>query len=384
MMTSKSNSQNGVLATTPRKIIVGILVLALLYLAYVLFIKDGVVKVSGSAISRLIDMDVRFESYEFLNGGSLEITGLVITSPYPREKYRDENEYQRDWISAEIGSIRLENFDYERLIEYREWFASKITIDSARITIYKDKTLPEPPFEYKGLPATLLQKIEGSVKVDTIDINHMLIQYDERNKHSDAYGVITFNDLTAECYNLTNDSAALTRNPTFRIVANTRAFDRAEIEADIRFDMTHPNDAFTMKATVGPVAATTLNSMVAEVLPAVITDGEIHGMNLDMAADDDRSSGTLEFEYSDLKFKVDNGDEGSLGSVLATAAGRVIVRKNNLPGGNYRVGEIGFDRRKDRFIFNYWWNSLKSGLVDVMMSDAGRVIKLDEKAMEVQ
>src|SRR5690554_2901552 len=230
MMTSKSNSQNGVLATTPRKIIAGILVLALLYLAYVLFIKDGVVKVSGSAISRLIDMDVRFESYEFLNGGSLEITGLVITSPYPREKYRDENEYQRDWISAEIGSIRLENFDYERLIEYREWFASKITIDSARITIYKDKTLPEPPFEYKGLPATLLQKIEGSVKVDTIDINHMLIQYDERNKHSDSYGVITFNDLTAECYNLTNDSAALSLNPTFRIVANTRAFDRAEIE----------------------------------------------------------------------------------------------------------------------------------------------------------
>ena len=51
-------------------------------------------------------------------------------------------------------------------------------------------------------------------------------------------------------------------------------------------------------------------------------------------------------------------------------------------GANYEQGQIDFERRKDRFIFNYWWNSLKSGIVDAMLSDAGKLFNLDEKAKE--
>lgn len=31
------------------------------------------------------------------------------------------------------------------------------------------------------------------------------------------------------------------------------------------------------------------------------------------------------------------------------------------------TGEINFSRRKDRFIFNYWWNALKSGIISSVL-----------------
>ena len=352
---------------------------------YHLFLKDGVVEVSGEAISKLIGMDVRFDSYEFLDDASLEITGLVIKSPYPKEDYREVNDFHTDWIIAKIGRIRLDDFDYKRLIQYREWSASKITVDSATVDIYRDKTLPEPPFVYKPLPATALRKLRGSVNVDTLFLTGSSIRYVERTENAPEPGEIVFANLNARCFHLTNDSARLAENPFFEIHATTRVFEKADLEADMQFDMGSAREAFKLEADVGAFDAEVLNAMVSGVLPARITEGDIRGMRILMRADEDRMTGELEFDYGDMKFDLLPYENEEWKSGMATTAGKLIIRKDNLPErNNHRVGELSFDRRKDRSIFNYWWNGLKSGIVDVMMSDAGKAINLDEKAMEVK
>lgn len=382
-MSAPSDTRKRKFSVTAMVVATIVLLLLLFGMIYHFFLKDEVISVSGAKISELINMDVSFDGYEFIDGASLEITGLVIKSPYAKEDYREVNARHTDWIIAKISRIRLDNFDYERLIDDHECSASKITIDSAWVEVYRDKTLPEPLFIYKALPASLLRMIEGSVNVDTLIMNNIFIQYEERTKHATEPGKITFQNLSAECYHLTNDSARLAANPYFTIHASTQVLEKAVIKADIRFDLSSENDEFTMTAEGGSFDASILNSVIVGVLPAKITDGEVKRMQIEMTANDDRATGNMEFEYADMKFDLLTNDDSKFKSWLATAAGRTIIRKDNLSTqNNYRSGEIAFDRRKDRFIFNYWWNSLKSGIVDVMVSDTGKMINLDEKAKE--
>lgn len=351
-------------------------------LVYDFFLKDQVVKLSEAKLSEMLKMNVSFDSYQFVDGSSLEIRGLHIESPYLKEDYREVNAHHTDWISARIGYIKLADFSYERLFNHDECSASLVMVDSVYIDVYRDKTLPNPPFKLKKMPASVLQSLAGPVNVDTILLSHINIVYEERTKHAAHPGRISFNNLSAECFNLTNDSARLAENPIFTITARADVQDEAHITADIRFDLASERDEFHLSAASEPFDAQILNPVITGVLPAKITGGSVEDLQLDMSATYERATGTLIFEYSGMQFKLLD-DAGDAQSWLATLAAKSVIRNENLRSeNNFREGEVDFSRRKDRFIFNYWWNSLKSGMVDVMVSDAGKLMNLDEKARE--
>lgn len=385
MAANNKRSRNRNFSNTALVVLAIIGIFAAAVFVYQIFIKDSVTRISAEKISELINMEVTFDSYEVFDGNSIEITGLVIKSPYLLEDYKTVNAHHADWIRASISRIRLDKFDYERLIEDKEFSASSITIDSAMVRVYRDKTLPDPPYKYKPLPASLLRKIEASVNVDTLILNRVNIQYEERTKHSSQPGKITIENLSAKCFHLTNDSARLAADPYFTVDAKSTVLKEADVQANIRFDLTSMQDEFQMSATVGAFNAIVLNNIITGVLPAKITDGKVKGIHMEFDGNDDRAVGTIDFQYEEMKFDLLGDDESKFKSWLATAAGKAVVRKDNLQTNkNYQKGTISFDRRKDRFIFNYWWNSLKSGVVDVMMSDTGKLFNLDEKAKEAK
>ncbi len=378
----KSGSESRGRRWTPPAIaaVVGIVMLLIIGLVYDVFLRDRVIELSEEKLSELLNMNVKFDHYEFIDGASLEVSGLHIESPYAREDYQQVNDYHTDWISARIGRIRLSDFSYERLIKNSECSASKVIIDSVTVQVYRDKTIPNPPFVHKELPASLLRAIGGSVSVDTILISHVNIVYEERTHHSEKPGKISFNNLSAECYHLTNDAERLALNPYFVITGRANVQDKAQLTANIRFDLSSENDAFTMTASAQPFDAQILNPVITGVLPARITGGAVKALQIEVDANDDRATGTLVFEYSGMQFELLDTD-GESKSWLVNLAGKAMTRNENLRSeNNFREGVVDFSRRKDRFIFNYWWNSLKSGIVDVMVSDAGKLLKLDEKA----
>lgn len=275
MATNNTSSRSSNLSKTTVVVLVVLGVLVAAFFIYQVFIKESVTKISEEKISELINMEVTFDSYEVFDGNSIEITGLVIKSPYLLEEYKTVNEHHTDWIRASIAKIRLDKFDYERLIEDHEFSASSITIDSAMVRVYRDKTLPEPPYEYKPLPASLLRKVEASINVDTLILNRVNIQYEERTKHSNQPGKITFENLSAKCFNLTNDSTRLAEDPYLTVDAESTVLKEAEAKANVRFDLTSMQDDFQMSATVESFNAIILNNIIMGVLPAKITDGQV-------------------------------------------------------------------------------------------------------------
>src|SRR5690606_770740 len=108
-------------------------------------------------------------------------------------------------------------FDYQSLIEDKHFYASSITIDSAEIDVYRDKTLPDPPFVHKPLWASLLQQIKTEINVDTLFLQKSNVRYFEKSVHNDTAGRVHFANTFATCYGISNNPEKLKINPLMEI-----------------------------------------------------------------------------------------------------------------------------------------------------------------------
>lgn len=353
-------------------------------MSYHIFFKKEITEISSAKLSDMLGMEVDFDSYDFIDENTLVIKGLSIKTPYPRSRYEQENEYQTDWIIARISHVSLGKFNYKELIQNNRFYASHIEIDTAEVEVYRDKTLPEPPFKKKPLLSTIFSDIKADIKVDTVLLRQINITYLEKTKFSEDPGKITFENLYATGYHLTNDTVRLRENPYFTIDAQTDVMGQAKITSNVVFNLLDDHDSFTFNAEVSAFPATMLNPAITGVLPGKITEGSVESIEVQFEGNDDNSTGKVNFQYKDIQFKLfDDEEESEIKSFAATQLGRAAVRKTNMKDdNNYRQGDIYFERKKDRFIFNYWWNSLKSGLTDVMLTDAAKLFINNDKKKE--
>lgn len=349
-------------------------------ICYFLF-KERMIEISSEKLSELTNMDVKFDSYRLLDTRTLEFSGLSISSPYDQKDYRQVNKHETDWIGISIASIRLHNFDYVQLMQDKKFIATSIDLEGVEIDVYRDKTLPDEPFRFKPLFASLLRKLNTELQVDTINIKNANIRYFERHLHADKPGIINFTNTNATCTNLTNNADRLALNPQFKIVAQSKLMGKAPINMTGNFDLTSKKDYFTISATVGAFSAIILNKILTGVLPIEVLEGEVKGVDIVFNANDDKATGTIDFRYEDVKFDVASEEDSKIKSFFRNTMAKAVLKKNNLESSRrYRQGEIDFVRLKDKSIFNYWWNASKSGIMDIMINDAGKLLNLEEKA----
>jgi len=366
---------------TVKVIIWSVVILLLTVLICYSLFKERVIEISSDKLSELLNMDVKFESYRLLDSRTLEFSGLSITSPYEQKDYRKVNKVQTDWIGISIASIRLHNFDYGRLINDRKFIATIIDLEGIEIDVYRDKSLPEEPFRTKPLFASLLRKLNTELQVDTINIQQANIRYFERHDHTNKAGMVSFASTNATCTNLTNKPERLEANPLFKIEAKSRLMGKAAIYMTGNFDLTSKNDQFSINAKVGAFSATILNQILMGVLPVEVLGGEINGIDIVFKANDHKATGTIDFRYEDMKFDVAAKEESKLKSFFRNTMAKTVLKKKNVESSKrYRQGDIDFVRLKNKSIFNYWWNASKSGILDIMINDTGKLFKLDEKA----
>lgn len=312
------------------------------------------------------DMEIAHLSLQGYN--TVILKGVRIKPVLEPAAFNKKNGYQKDWISTSIQQISLRGIDWSMLLSDKKLLVEKISIEVPEVYVYRDKRFPDP-HKPKSLPSHYLRsnKLFNFI-FPLIELKNGQVVYEESPEKGGTIKV-NFNKLNASFYHVSSDSLYMIKEPVITIDAEAMILDSVKTKITYKANTLHKNDRFTMEGELSSFSAKLLNQCIPSSLNAEITSGFMKHIRFRFEADNDQAKGRMDMDYRDLKLKVLKKDEEKK-SGLKTWIANIFVRnkdKEKKEAGDPYTGEISFKRRKDRFIFNYWWNAFKSGVTSTVV-----------------
>jgi hypothetical protein len=357
-------------------ILLSLLVLAALQYAPV-YIKNKMI----SYVHNNTEYELGIETL-LLGGSSLSIKGVTLKNKENEETYFKRKKFQTDWIGVKVESITFEGVDWKTLVFNKIFFAEKLLITGPDIYVFRDKRMPTK-YVYKPMPSALFRELTFPFTVQTLLARDGKVVYEEVTEKTEEKIRVPFTRLYATFYHFSSDPVYISEHPVTTIDAQALLFDSVKAEINYTSNTLDERNLFTLQGNVRTFSATLLNQCIEPATNVVVEDGLINKIVFKFNADENVAKGTVNMDYEHLKLKVlkekedkKTGEKVKKKSGLKTFLANAFVRTRDkdkdetkgeaLPVDAPKVyqytGEIHFERRKDRFIFNYWWNALKSGI----------------------
>src|SRR5699024_3649635 len=132
--------------------------------------------------------------------------------------------------------------------------------------------------------------------------------------------------------------------------------------------------------SLGSMQASAFNKILTPLLNIELASGNVKGLRFDMKGTDYRNTGTLNFDYDNLKVSVLNKNQkGKQKSKKVTSflLNTILINESN-PNkkGEYTVGRINYQRAPEYTFFKTLWKSLFEGIKQSAGVDSEREEKL--------
>lgn len=305
--------------------------------------------------------ELRTDSLSFdLGSGDLTIESAEVQPLLSPAEMPENLGHQTDHFDISSGTISISNFDAGRWFDDRQISISAVRLADLDLRISHDKNFPEKPKEEKPLLNRQFSLLDIETTVDTLIWDGGSIAYREKEEGQDLYGEVLFDSPQIQFLGIQNT------DPQKNIVASAKTSFMGEADLNVDFE-------FTLNESSTQYISGTLDSIGLEIINPVIEplafvrlkeDGELTSLEFEMKLDDQMATGELIAIYEDLSIQTLNQEtlEKSTGeNVLSFFANLIAIRSSN-GGEDPRVGEIEFEREKEKSMFSYWWKSLRSGL----------------------
>lgn len=301
--------------------------------------------------------------------GTLCTERLAFTPRSSPRTYGHVTHTATDLISFTADSITVQGLDLPAWAANHTLRAGELRICGANIHDFLDKTLPDPPYRTKHLPAKLLRDLPFPICLDSLVVDGLNVDYHEKGTATTSYGHVDFTNIKAVAKGIcTLDPAA---GPVLRLHATAMVYGQAPVRFNLQTALYDTSDHFSASAHIGALPFHAFNAMTGHLLLVQATDGVIDNIDYVLEADREQARGHVEMEYSGLKlaiFKHDgSGRKNALGSMLANT----ILHGRNIRGtGSFRRGEFAFKRSKGHGFFNYLWQGLRAGAAETVVPKA--------------
>ena len=217
--------------------------------------------------------------------------------------------------------------------------------------MYKDWNLPPSPGLKVGkYPQQLLMKIPFPIDIDKLKVSNLDVTYEEINLNSEMRGKIMFTNISSTATNVTNDSGKIAVNPYMKIEANCMVLNDGPLHVIFGFDLSKSKQGvFTVNAQLGAINTERLNKIIEPLGLFKIKEGKINGLTFSMKANNQSSTGTVKFLYSDIKVDIykkgnDDGVQKKRGLVSFIANAFVLKKSNPGEDGIVRVENVAYTR----------------------------------------
>ncbi|HKR04456.1 MAG TPA: hypothetical protein VJY62_07455 [Bacteroidia bacterium] len=309
-----------------------------------------------------VTVEKLFASY---TDSTLILDSLQLIPNYNKKQFAGKAGKQTDRVKVSAWKAEFHKMNVKSFFE-RNWFiAGQLKIDSLMISAYRDKNDASEQVRKKSVQQ-LVKNIPFYIAIDSVYLNHSLVIYEEVGIGSTKPGKISFNNLDATLTGLTNDTSLFSTTKFLNIHATCRFMNQGKLQAHYSFPLNTSEMVFDCSGKLTGMPLQAINPMLERNANVSMQAGIIDSMVFSFHANEMESKGKMKLIYHRLQMEFlnkRNRRTGALEDILSFFAHRLIIKEEN-PSNNEppRLTEINYTRNPYRFIFNYSWKSILSGI----------------------
>ena len=316
--------------------------------------------------SGLYDMSVKEFAVD-KEDSTVVLKGFKMIPKYDKKEFSSKLRYQDDRFDINIDNIEIARIGIERLLKDEPLRISSINIDGLNADIYRDKNVE---FNFNKFPLfhnEMFLKLKIPIYLDTLSITRSNIKYSELVAGKTEAGYINLQDFTLYSYNLTNQVEADSTYNVMQLDVTAKVMGEGPLKAELILPLEGPLRHIKCSGSVGSMKLAPLNAMLEPSLNIKFMDGTLARMTFAFTADDNTSTGWMEFLYQNLNVELLRKDSDKQWGFVSLLANAVALSNNPAPGKKLKAVEIGFERDKNKGLINYVWKTIQSGMVRTIL-----------------
>ena len=353
-------------------------------------VKDGLLKVYSLHVRKQDTLSLRlvkqfdFEAKELLsisadsmysyrikridysdNLKRLTLSNFSIQPNYADYDFTSRHHYQTDRIEVGFSNISVSNFSIADYISKNDLISSYVEIGKMDLVAFRDK---RKEFRHAKVSAfqDLIYSYPGAIAIDSIGVLSGSITYKEHAPQAHKPGRINFSKVYAKAYRITNDTIYKRATAFLELYASALLMGKGHLVIHLNGRLFDPLNAFSVNGSLSGMYAKELNPMVAQNAFVYATSGKIDAMSFNFSANNSKSTGKLAILYHGLAFAFKNkrtDDTTALKEKLISSIANIyVLDANPVSGEKVRVGIIDYRRDSEKFLFNYCFKSILSGI----------------------
>jgi hypothetical protein len=288
-----------------------------------------------------------------------------LKSNYTKYAIAKQTGVETDWFDIDFKEFKMKGIHLDLLLGQNQFVAKTAHLEQLDFKVFRDKNPPFPDKPDTKLPMDLLNGLSFGVHFDSLYFNDGRTLYAERKENSLDEAEISFDNLQATFSNVSNIDDLIAGPTTIKVDAKPN--NAALLQVEFGFPNKKYPEPYSAKGTLGPMQLSAFNSMVKPSFSAELTSGRIKSLAFQFVYDIEKSTGTMDFEYEDLKVEILDRTDWSDQWLKSFAFNKLVLNSENLKGEKFKPGSISFQRETKKSIFNYWWKSLLSGFKNVLV-----------------
>jgi hypothetical protein len=301
----------------------------------------------------------------FTKEKKITFENIKLIPRYPKYEFAKVRGEQTDRLIIDAKQCILSNVNIRKLLNREGLDVENIIIQNVAINAFRDKRIPRDYKKRPKMPQELLKDLPVKLKVKIVKIRGLNVNYEEMPERGGESGKVSFKNIYARITDINNDSAIVANGQTIWVKAEGHLMGKGFVQAKFKFPLNSKNGEYFYSGSLGPMSLKEMNPATKPLALIEIKDGKADLLEFDVVANNDRATGIMRFSYNNLKIQIldkekkDGGIKERIGSFIAN---NFIVESDNPKNDDFRTGKIAFTRDKNKFIFNYWWKTLLSGI----------------------
>jgi len=355
----------------------------------------------NDTLSPAIFNELNFEAQEFstvtadslytisLNGidyqsesGLLRTDSMKIIPAYTGYKFTSRQRFQKDCIEAHFNNIAVSDFSASQFIKDKNIAASFVQLETMDIVVFRDNRK-----EFNNLVKPIFQEMiynyPGYFNIDSVRVVNGNVSYTEHAAEANLPGTITFNNINAAVYKISNNTAYKTEEAFLEVKGAANFMNKGALSVHLKAGLYDKHNTFSLTGSMGAMNIPDINQPLERIGYVTAISGSSQNLSFDFVANNQKSRGKMVFRYRNLDLKAAEGSIDGFTSVVYKivifVVGSRIVESNPLPGEQLRVGVIEFERDPKRSVFHYSVKSILSGIKSSIVRESKKKQRKSKK-----